>query len=130
MEVLLSLGRCRKVSGSLTPFPRGTRNCSGGPKGGGDILIHTPVRGTMFVRIANGAVTPGPSCERDITFFGKGRPKFTRQSHDKTVAARGVQSVTVPSSRVSRECHSPGLRYPPPFKNQEALKGDILKGDI
>ena len=68
----------------------------------------------MFVR--NGAMTPGPSCECDITFFVKGRPKSARQSRDSTVATRRVQSVTVPSSRVSRECRSPALR-PPPFKN-------------
>ena len=77
------------------------------PKG----VFHTRVRGTMFVR--NGAVTPGPSRECDITFFVKGRPKSARQSRDSTVAARSVQSVTVPSSRVSRECRSPGLRSPP-----------------
>ena len=51
----------------------------------------------MFVR--DGAVTPGPSRECDITFFAKGRPKSARQSRDSTVAARRVQSVTVPSSR-------------------------------
>ena len=61
----------------------------------------------MFVR--DGAVTPGPSRECDITFFVKGRPKSARQSRDSTVAARRVQSVTVPSSRVSSECRSPGL---------------------
>ena len=76
-------------------------------EGGG---FHTLVRGTMFVR--NRAVTPGPSRECDITFFVKGRPKSARQSRDSTVAARRVQSVTVPSSRVSRECRSPGLRSP------------------
>ena len=68
----------------------------------------------MFVR--DGAVTPGPSRECDITFFVEGRPKSARQSRDSTVAARRVQSVTVPSSRVSRECRSPGLRSPP-FEN-------------
>ena len=83
-------------------------------EGGG---FHTPVRGTMFV--CNGAVTPGPPRECDITFFAKGRPKSARQSRDSTVAARGVQSVTVPSSRVSRECRSPGLRSPP-FRNARA----------
>ena len=72
--------------------------------------IPHPVRGTMFVR--NGAVTPGPSRECDITFFVKRRPESARQSRDSTVAARRVQSVTVPSSRVSRECRSPGLRSP------------------
>ena len=86
-------------------------------EGGG---FHTPVRGTMFVR--NGAVTPGPSRECDITFFVKGRPKSARQSRDSTVAARRVQSVTVPSSRVSRECRSPGLRSPP-LKNARASQG-------
>ena len=65
----------------------------------------------MFVR--NGAVTPRPSRECDITFFVKGWPKAARQSRDSTVAARRAQSVTVPSSRVSRECRSPGLRSPP-----------------
>ena len=68
----------------------------------------------MFLR--NGAVTPGPSRECDITFFVQGRPKSARQLHDSTVAACRMQSVTVPSSRVSRECRSPGLRSPP-FKN-------------
>ena len=68
----------------------------------------------MFVR--DGAVTPGPSRECDIAFFVKRRPKSARQSRDSTVAARRVQSVTVPSSRVSRECRSPGLRSPPPLK--------------
>ena len=48
-----------------------------------------------------------------ITFFVKGRPKSARQSPDSTVAARRVQSVSVPSSRLSRECHSPRLRSPP-----------------
>ena len=80
----------------------------------GDFLtggFHTPVRGTMFVR--DGAVTPGPSRECDIAFFVKQRPKSAQQSRDSTVAARRVRSVTVPSSRVSRECRSPGLRSPP-----------------
>ena len=48
-----------------------------------------------------------------MTFFVKGRPKSARQSRDSTVAARRAQSVTVPSSRVSRECRSPGLKSPP-----------------
>ena len=91
--------KCHKIQGI---FKGGLR------KGGG---FHTLVRGTMFVR--NGAVTPGPSRECDITLFVKGRPKSARQSRDSTVAARGVQSVTVPSSRVSRECRSPRLRSPP-----------------
>ena len=63
--------------------------------------------------VRNGAVTPGPSRECDITFFAKRRPKSARQSRDSTVVAHRVQSVTVPSSRVSRECRSPGLRCPP-----------------
>ena len=77
------------------------------------------VRGTMFVR--NGAVTPGPSRECDITFFVKGRPKSAQQLRDSTVAVRRAQSVTVPSSRVSRECRSPGLRFPPPLKKCPSL---------
>ena len=81
----------------------------GGVTEGGGFDI--PVRGAMFVR--NGAVTPGLSRECNITFFVKGRPKSVRQSRDSTVAARRVQSVTVPSSRVSRECRSHGLRSPP-----------------
>ena len=64
----------------------------------------------MLVR--NGAVTPGLSREYDITFFVKGQPKSARQSRDSTVAARRSQSVTVPSSRVSRECPPLGLRSP------------------
>ena len=96
-------------------FPRKDQHLQSGTfqggvtEGGG---FHTPVRGTMFVR--DGAVTPGgPSRECAITFFVKGRPKSARQSRDGTVAARRVQSVTVPSSRLSRECPSPGLRSPP-----------------
>ena len=58
-------------------------------------------------------MTPGPSHECDITFFVKGRPKSARQSRDSTVVARRVQSVTVPSSRVSRECRSPRVKVPP-----------------
>ena len=49
----------------------------------------------------------------------KGRPKSAQQSRDSTVAARRAHSVTVPSSRVSRECRSPGLRSPPPKKMPE-----------
>ena len=65
----------------------------------------------MFVR--NGAVTPGLSHECATS------PSLLRDDQnlrDNTVAARRVQSVTIPSSRVSRECRSPGLRSPP-FKN-------------
>ena len=72
------------------------------------LRFHIRVRGTIFVR--NGAVTPGLSRECDITCFVKGQPKSGRQLRDSTVAVRRVQSVTVPSSRVSRECRSPGLR--------------------
>ena len=36
----------------------------------------------MFVR--NGAVTPGPSRECDITSFVKGRPKSSQQLRDST----------------------------------------------
>ena len=92
-------------------------------EGGG---FHTRVRGTMFVR--DGAVTPGPSRKCDITFFVKGRPKSARQSRDSTVATRSVQSVTVPSSRVSRECRSPGVKVPPPLKMPETFRGK-LKGN-
>ena len=77
-------------------------------EGGG---FHTPVRGTMFVR--DGAVTPGPSRECDITFFVKRRPKSARQSRDSTVAARRVQSVTVPSSRVVTRISFPRVKVPP-----------------
>ena len=80
----------------------------GGGNGRGG--FHAAVRGTMFVR--KGAVTPGPSREFDITFFVKGRPKSTQQLRDSTVAVRRVQSVTVPSSRVTRKCRSPRLRSP------------------
>ena len=80
--------------------------------------FHTPVRGTMFVR--NGAVTPGPSRECDITFFVKRRPKSARQSRDSTVAARRVQSVTIPSSRVSRKCRYHRVKVPP--VNQERTR--------
>ena len=66
----------------------------------------------MFVR----DVAVRPSRECDITFFVKGRPKSARQARDSTVAARRVQSVTVPSSRVSRECCSPQVKVPPPLK--------------
>ena len=68
--------------------------------------FHTVVRGTMFVR--DGAVTPGPSRECNITFFGMGRPKSAQQLLDSTVAVRRVQSITVPSSM-----SFPGLRSPP-----------------
>ena len=77
-------------------------------EGGG---FPTAVRATMFV--CNGAVTPGPSRECDITIFVKGRPESVQQLRDSTVAARKAQSVTVPLSRVSRECRSPDLRSPP-----------------
>ena len=86
-----------------------TPSCSG-RGGNGRRRFHTPVRGTMF--FGNGAVTPGQSRECDITFFVKGRPKSAQQLRDSTVAARRVQSVTIPSSRVTRECLSPALRYP------------------
>ena len=84
-------------------------------RGGGGLWkgegFDTAVRGTMFVR--NGAVTPGPSRKCNITWVVKGRPKPARQLRDGTVAARRAQSVTVPSSRVTRECRSPRLRSPP-----------------
>ena len=77
------------------------------------LRFHTRVRGTMFVR--NGAMTPGLSRECDTCFvkgqicFVKGQPRSARQLRDSTVAVRRVQSVAVSSSRVSRECRSPGL---------------------
>ena len=76
-------------------------------EGGG---FDTAVRGTIFVR--NGAVTPGPSRKCNITWVVKGRPKPAQQLHDSTVAGRKTQSVTVLSSRVTRECRSTGLRSP------------------
>ena len=80
-----------------TPFAdlpfRGLFKGGGVAEGGGG--FHTAVRGTMFVR--NGAMTPGPSREYDITFFVKGRPKSAQQLRDSTVAVRRAQSVTVPS---------------------------------
>ena len=66
--------------------------------------FHTAVRGTMFVR--NGAMTPGPSCECDITFFVQGRPKSAQHLRDSIVGVRGLQSVTVPSSQVTPKCRS------------------------
>ena len=121
LSLLKRLRTAKKFQGRASAGCAGTRICpvswdffflgeflrGGVRKGGG---FHTPVRGTMFV--CNGAVTPGPSRECDITFFVRGQPKSARQSRDSTVAARRVQSVTVPSSRVSRECRSPGLRSP------------------
>ena len=78
----------------------------------------------MFVR--KGAVTPGPSRECGITFFCKGRPKSVQQLRDSTVAARRAQNLTVPSSRVTRECRYPGLRSPskkmPDLRLKIALK--------
>ena len=112
-----------RSGGTFGDFLRGVT------EGGG---FHTPVRGTMFVR--DGAVTPGPSRECDITFLVKGRPKSARQSRDSTVAARRAQSVTVPSARVSRDCRSPGLRSPP-FKNARNMRtyprsGFLFRGNI
>ena len=83
-------------------------------EGGG---LHTAVRGTMFVR--DGAVTPGLPRECDITFFVTGRPKPEQQLRHSTVVARRVQSVTVPSSRLTRECRSPLKRGPTLFSERE-----------
>ena len=55
----------------------------------------TPARVTMF--FGNGVVTPGLSRECGMIFFVKGQPKCAQQLCDSTVAARRVQSVTVPS---------------------------------
>ena len=64
----------------------------------------------MFVR--DGAVTPGPSRECDITFLVKGLPKSSQQLRESAVAVRRVQSVTVPSFLVERESRSRRLRSP------------------
>ena len=73
--------------------------------------------------VRNGAATPGPSRECDITFLVKGRPKSVQQLRDSTVAARRAQSVTVPSSRVTRECRSPRWRFPPPLHQRTPWGG-------
>ena len=86
----------------------GTFGGGGYGRGGG---FHTTVIGAMFVR--NGAVTPGPSRECDINFCVKGRPRSAQQLRDSAVVARRVRA-TVPSSQVTCECRSPGLRSPPP----------------
>ena len=93
------LGNCRG------PFQGGGGTEQGG--GGCDIAM----RGTVFLR--NGAVTPGPSRECDITFSVQGQPKSAQQLCDSTVAAPRAQSVTVLSTQVTRECCSPGLGAPP-----------------
>ena len=79
------------------------------------------VRGTMFVR--NGAVTPGPSRKCDIAFFLKGRPKSAQHLRDSAVAARGVQSVTVPSCPMVPECRSLGARLRGRTATQRSKKG-------
>ena len=62
----------------------------------------------MFVR--NGAVTPGPSRESDITLFVEGRRKSVQQLR--------VQRVNLPSSQVTHKCRSPGQG--PPLKMPDA----------
>ena len=42
---------------------------------------------------------------------------------DSTVAAHRVQSVTVLSFRVTRECRFPGLKSPPPLKTCSEEEG-------
>ena len=82
----------------------------------------TSVRGTMFVR--NGDVTPGPSRERETSHLLRSSVLTLRDDQDMrsnrvTVQWRRAraESVTVPSSRVTRECCSPGLRSQnPPLK--------------
>ena len=91
-------------------------HCSGTLTGGGgrngrEEGFHTAMRGTLFV--CNGAVTPGQSREFDITFVVKGRPRSTQKLRDSTVVARRVQSVTVPSSRMTHECRSPRVKVSP-----------------
>ena len=81
-----------------------TRDFLRGVTEGGGIPYR--LRGTMFVGnfARDGAVTPGPSRVCDITTSVKRRPKSAQQSRDSTVAAHRAQSVTVPSSQVTREC--------------------------
>ena len=99
---------CKVRCSKITYTHRNRGFFKGGKRKGG---FHTAVRGTMFLR--DGAVTPRPSHEYDINFFAQGRPKSAQQLRDSTVAARRAQTVTEPSSRVTRECRSPGLRSPP-----------------
>ena len=57
-------------------------------------------------------MTTGLSRECDITFCVEGRPRSAQRLRESTVAPRRVQSVTVPSSRVTRKYRSPELRSP------------------
>ena len=70
--------------------------------GGGGVTeeggFHTPVRGTMFFR--DGAVTPGPSRERNITLREDQNLHDKRVTvewrHDSTAAALGWHANVVP----------------------------------
>ena len=73
-------------------------------------LTHPSVRGTKFV--GSGAVTPGSSCECDITSFVSGRPNSAQHLRDNTVAVRRVQSVTVPVMLGERQMSFPRLKVP------------------
>ena len=53
--------------------------------------FHTQARSAML--FGSGAVTPGPSCECNITSFGNGQPKLAQPLRDSTVAAHRVQRV-------------------------------------
>ena len=55
------------------------------------------MKGTMFVR--NGAVTPGPSRECDITFFAKGHRKIKGRFRKRAVLAN-VLSFRFLGSRI------------------------------
>ena len=95
--------------------------------------FHIPTR--VKWSFGSGTVTPGPSCECDITFLLRGGQNLgincvtvrwrlawcavspvTRQCRStivwQHVVACRVQSITVPSSRVTRQCRSHGLRRP------------------
>ena len=75
--------------------------------------FHARVRGTMFV--GRGAVTPGPSCECDITSKKVCLLRDNQNLLNNCVTVqwqrggprRRVRTVTVPSFRATRECSSP-----------------------
>ena len=51
-----------------------------------------------------------------------GTTKSAQHLRDSTVAVRRAQSITVPSSPVTRKCSSPGLRSPPFKKKTDTLE--------
>ena len=85
----------------------------------------------MFVH--NGAVTPGPSRECDITFV-KGRPRPAKQLRDSRVAARRVQSVTAPSSWLTHEMSFSQVKVPSlkkcPIRPENHLLGISAGADL